>query len=186
MFDKSANAQVTFNGTTWVSSAGAWTNRLSANFPSSLTGFSGPAAVYVYDPAVAPQLSCRATQDFLVLTHTAKKAGAVLNFRYRASATVINRGANATPGNACLTLSRDNIASAVDWALMPNVDALAPVHAPAGGNSFVVGFDVGFETTAPDTNSHEYKMSLTSSGNGAFVWDVIDPTRRLFTVEEAA
>lgn len=141
-YDKSQSAEYRYNGTAWVSSAGAWlryaTTGLTAS-PSNTT-FSGTS--YSYSATTAPTTANNFTLDATTqLAFTARRVGAPIRLTYRATVQ-----AATTTFSICLY--RDNETTAIDWTM---------IQVP---NS-ALGFVQIFELTAADTNAHTYKIRIT-------------------------
>ena len=162
VFDKALAAPYQFNGTTWVSSLGAWLRFTASSLVTSgstSTGGSGPGS---YSATVAPTTATAYVLDSgTALTYTALKTAATLRIKYRA--TIF---ANA---NVMIALYKDSDAAALDWSYSGNLTT---------SNS---GF-VSFIVSAADTSSHTYKIRIQKLDTGA------DPAinRRQLTIEESA
>ena len=161
-YDKSTNSPVRYNGSAWVSGAGAWVGYSLVKTASGST--------------TAPTTSHRALIDTATLTYTAKRTGAKLRFYYAVGLTaVVSAGVNSgTDSPVVVAIFRDSETSAVAWAA---VVVLASV---------VGGFQQSLVIDASDAASHIYTMRVISGrATNAFL-EVTTASLRQFSVEEGA
>jgi len=153
--DQADNTDLIYDGSTWVSAAGAVVAFVSTFIATGSTTFSGGVA-YVYSATTAPLSSAAKTEDNNTITHAAKRAGAKLRLKWQGVLTVAT--------NRAIALFRDTETNAIDWVA---------IDAPENGH-------LQFEAivTAPDTNSHTYKIIVMANSVGL--------ERRTFTLEEFA
>ncbi len=161
VYDKALKNNYQFDGTAWVSSAGAWIGYTSA-FTQASGGSLVGSGTYTISLTTAPTQSQQRWSDPVTLTYTAKRAGAKLRVSYSAGTT--NNGA----GNYVGALFMDAVSNAIAWDQKNMV----------GGN-VVEAFQ--FVVSATDALSHTYKFAVMSSGGSA-----ASLSHRLFQIEEAA
>lgn len=161
-YDKAQNNSFTYNGSAWISSAGAIIRSpatLQTKGSGSTTFFG--AGTYSPSTSVAPTTATSVTRDDVGITYAAAKAGARLRFTY-AFGTSTGRFQS-------IGLLIDSNTTAIDWT--------APNGTPTFGGPFTVQMFV----SAPDTSSHLYRM-------GYWVNAALDVAPALsfrsFTVEE--
>jgi hypothetical protein len=154
-YDKAANLPLRHEGTQWASAAGAvieFKHVFTVSGSETSTGSGGGS----YSATTPPDNVGARTEDNATLTHTARKANAVLRFRWHGNLVIGVRRA--------IGLYRDDETNAIDWA-----------EVGGGGDGHYL---VEFVVTAPDTNEHTYAIQLKQTGGTL--------TRRLFTLEEFA
>jgi hypothetical protein len=161
IYDKSNSTQYTFNGTSWISSAGAIIgNPLSVFTATGNTTYSG-SGTYAYSATVAPTLTPNHLTDNATLTYTARKTGARLRFFYRYDDNSGNRHV--------IALFRDSETTALDWI--------------RNGQNGVMGASVNLEIASNDALVHTYTAVLVDTNDGSVNLTL---TRRRFSVEEFA
>lgn len=160
VFDKSLGYQVRWNGTAWVSAAGALVGY--AYIKTDGTGsnsYLGASGTYNYISGTAPTTTVRHNKDTATLTYAAKSAANRLRFSYRVAVPALKLS---------FGLFRDSETSALDWL---------PVDNSAGSD--LTAFQLVFEIAAADASSHTYYIAVFE---GSATSAPID--RRLFEVEE--
>lgn len=184
-YDQSSNTEFRYNGSDWISAGGSWVDRKSVQTTSGLTTAATGSTGYSYSSGTAPTTSQRRIIDTATITHTAKKTGAVLRFKYTASALFALNSATftAAAGPHVIALFRDVVVNAVDWRPLQGT---MRDNMNLGGTTLEQGVDAVFEIPAPDALSHTYRIVILSVGIGNQPLDVTALTRRLFTLEEAS
>lgn len=163
VFDKSANTSYEFNGTAWQSAGGAsvFFGKVDAAGNSGITNVTGTAFNWNTTPTATPVSTTHAhCIESLTYTHTARKAGNIIVFRYyfegsgdwqNAVTPVfgLHVGSNTTP---------------VDTKILNDYSATS-------------GWYVEFVYTVPDASSHTYSIKIygTSTTYGG-----INGTDRLY------
>lgn len=166
LFNAGTGGDIQFTADGWGSAAGAsvdYASEFEATTGTSSTGGSGAGG---YSATVAPTSSQDYWQDDNIITHTAKQTGAKLRFEYQAKVDPVANDFE-------VALFRDSDVDAIDWVGMGE----------SGSSQETQTVNVIFEVTAPDTNSHEYKVRFIS---GSTVTRPASATRRRFTLEEMA
>lgn len=161
VYDKALQNNYRFNGTAWISSAGAWVG-FDSVFTQASGGSSTGSGTYTISQTTAPTQSQQRWIDPVTLTYTAKRAGAKLRISYRAGTT--NNGAGFYAG----ALFMDSVSNAIAWD-----------KKTMDGSDVVEDFQ--FVITATDALPHTYKFAIMSSGGSA-----TGLSHRLFQIEEAA
>lgn len=166
-YDKSLGYDVNFNGTAWVSAAGAISKITDAPVVASgsATSGAGTDTYTVYSDTAGPTSVCGGTKDDVTITHAANRAGAKIEFHYRALLQGDATGAYA------VTLYRDDLTDNIDWYL---------IVVGASGYYQISGPLV--LTAAPDTAAHTYYVKVHRIGGIALP----ALTRRYFKAEERA
>lgn len=162
VYDKSAANTYRFNGTAWISSAGAWLKFTAS--PLVTTGGTSVAGSpsETYSASVAPTtVSAHTLDSGTALSYAALKSGATLRLNYRASISTFL--------NVLLALYRDTETTAIDW--QRTVNLTDPINVNAA-----------FFVTTTDAIAHTYKIRVHSLGAGTS--PSVD--RRILTIEEAA
>lgn len=166
-YDKAKNNSVTFNGSAWASTVGAFVG-YAYQFTQDITGTSvvGSGSYGAYNTTVGPVNPLRRL-DGTFLTYQAKRTGAPLRFTYQA---LINASFPGGSNNLTLALYQDSIATAIAWDCVVFNAGLCKVSTV-------------FVFSAPDAASHVYKIAVVNidSPNGS---NSIE--HRLFEVMEGA
>lgn len=197
VFDKTLQSDYRWSAatSTWISAAGSWVARQSVATVSGSTTAPSGTTVYAYSSGSAPATSQRRLIDTATISHTAKKAGAILRFEYNAQAVLAWAGASisisATTTPPVLALYRDSVVNALDWEIVASASfdtlLLALGASLTVPTSLYDHLQACFEYAAPDTSSHTYRIAIHSgivNGNPNALDATI--TRRLFTIQEAA
>ena len=172
VWDKALNNKVRFNGTAWVSAAGAVlavkTAGTRPDVDQTRTGTT--SSYYTVDTEVAPTKTNLGIDDDLTITHTASRVGAQLLFEYKA--TIEPNSISPSDGTRYPTgLFRGSETNAIAWD-----------YSLANGLSRVVVFS-RFFITADDTSEHFYRMRvLDPSLNGR----ILALSYRTFSLTELA
>jgi hypothetical protein len=175
VYDKAQNNSFTFNGTAWVSAAGAWISFQSI-FTTDDSGVvsSGATSAYGYSDTVAPQVGFAGRIDNNTLTRSARKTGALLRFKY-SGRLITNSLTTGAIGVYTLALFRDSVVNAIAWQ---SVTVTSP-----GNSAQAISFNFEAVVAAVDTSSHVYQMQALDLSASITVANL---THRLFTVEEAS
>ncbi len=158
VFDKALNADYRFGGTGWVSQSGAilaYSDVYTAGDGSWSTPGSGG---YTYSSGTAPTTAFLASADGVTITHTARRAGAVLEFDYQV-------GGRTSADSIVVAIFRDTETNALDWGLISGIS-----------------FQRRFRVLANDAASHIYAVRMIWRGSG--IVGIAD--RRLFSLKEYA
>jgi hypothetical protein len=161
-YDKLQNTEFRFNGTGWVSSAGAIVG-YAKQFTATGSTATGGSGNYTYSDTTAPTTAQSYIEDQVTITnYAARKTGARLRFEYYL-------GHFGSTGSWVAGLFRDGETNAIDWTVK--------------GVSDVGGFNLVFDNVpASDALPHTYKVRLINTGAGL-------PTalgRRVFKLDEYA
>jgi hypothetical protein len=178
-YDKATNSPVRYNGSAWVSGAGAWVGFLSVQTASGSTTAATGTSIYAIS-GTAPTTSNRGLVDNATISYAAKRAGAKLRILYSAGAltwtTTVNSGADANP---VVALFRDSETSAIAWAAFAYTDGAGAIYrVPAINQAFLV--------SAADANSHTYTIRILSGRTSTVNQDISAIILRTFTIEEGA
>ncbi|BEV46001.1 hypothetical protein CRBSH125_21840 [Afipia carboxidovorans] len=188
IYDKSQASSFTWNGSSWLSTAGSWIDRKMVQTISGNTTFVGTLNFYSYSATVPPVTAHRGLFDNTTLSFAAKRVGSILRFRY--AADLAYTGSPSARAIHAIAIFRDNETNSMAWAAVSSVWAIATALAAAdtAASPIVnVHCDYGFEIAATDTSEHSYRVFLTAIGSNVF--DPYDPTaltRRTFSIEESA
>jgi len=191
IYDKSQASSFTWNGSSWLSTAGSWIDRKMVKTDSGNTAFQGGLSFYNYSLVVAPTTNDRGLIDLATLSFTAKRAGSVLRFRYSADLSYV-LGGTQVGGRRGVTIAifRDNETNAITWGRVSGVWAIMFTLATADTiNSPVMDArcDHWFNLVTTDTAAHTYRIKLLSIGTNAFdALDASNLTGRAFEIEESA
>jgi hypothetical protein len=163
VYDKTLNNVYRFNGTAWVSAAGAMA-RYKSQFSASAINFtSGGSGIYTYSHTSPPSSHTFDQELTFGIAWAASVSGATLEFTYQA------RFGFTGAGDFTFALMRDAETFPVDWLAF---------YIPTGSVSQLVMFRIA----ASDTSTHTYTLRIYRpsgvSTNGA--------GRILFKVEEFA
>lgn len=156
VWDKTQNNKYLFNGTAWVSAAGAIIGWKSTSLTVSGSSTHGGAANYVYSDTTAPTTVNDFNRDNVFLPYQAKATNNVLRFTYQAKLP---------PQRVTVALFRGNETSPLGWCDINPFDSST--------NNLI------FKVSASDADEHDYKV-LTF----AFTGGTSPSTRRLFEVME--
>lgn len=169
VWDKNLNNKYVFNGTAWVSSAGAWVAFKKTGIDAGSFTYTGAVIGYTYSATTPPTINHDGYEDTATITHQAAKSGATLRFRYRAAFTT-----NGTNAAYTIALFRANAAgiyesNAIDWRRI--------YSAPTNGE-----IDCEFIIETTDAASHIYKIKTLSNGSSI----ITAASRRRLTLEESS
>lgn len=190
VFDKNLGYDVQWNGSAWVSAAGAIVGTQYDRDDSLRSAtFAGSAYYDVNDAAyAAPTTSTKRMPFTQTVTYQAKRGGnrIVINFQVSlnqwtyASAGNIVGSASGTYRRGCIAIYRDSEINAIDYAqgIFPEAttDGLGTVTISSGSPSTI---NVQFEFEASDADEHTYTIALglpmmagyvTSSGADAWLY----------------
>ncbi|WP_315833888.1 DUF2793 domain-containing protein [Bradyrhizobium prioriisuperbiae] len=195
VYDKSLKADIKFNGSVWLSAAGSWVAISGPVLTTGSTGFAGGGGTSLYSDTVPPVNTATATPDPATITHTAKRAGALLRISYRARVTWAsgNTGTSSYTSNipAVLAVFRDSVTNAIAWCTVNNITFVDPGTFAATFNDLPF-VNEEFLVTAPDTAAHVYKIVLlagindfTGASNDQYHY-ASALSRRQFMIEESA
>jgi hypothetical protein len=183
IYDKALKSAFTWDGTSWLSTAGTWIDRKAISTVSGSTTAPLGTTNYAYSTGTAPTTSVRRLIDTATISFSAKKANAVLRLHYSADVTFSTGSADIGTGDLVIAVFRDSGTGAVAWQRIPLVDSLLT----AINKSLVTHLDHWFKLTAPDTSSHTYTVAILSkTGFTNQQTDASAPTLRDLEIEEAA
>lgn len=194
VFDKTLQSDYRWSSatSTWVSAAGSWVARQSVATASGSTTSPSNTTVYGYSSGTAPTTSQRRLIDNATIVHTAKKSGAILRFEYTASAFFVEvSNSSITRRPVVVALFRDSLTDAIAWSCLETpypeifeINRLLSSPATLTPQGLVSAM---FEVAAPDTSEHTYRVAVMSGATiTSLAVDCSSPTRRLFSVQEAA
>lgn len=173
VYDKSLQTFYTFRSSAWQAEAGAWVAFRNQFTAAALTSAQS-GTTYSYNTTTAPTTSNAGFVDPVTITHTARKSGATLRFRYSARVDTASITAGADTVYA-IGLFRDSVAAALAWVALPTQKVGSTgAAALAASAEFVV--------SAVDALSHTYQIRTVYGGSVGLV----NIDRRLFTLEEAS
>jgi hypothetical protein len=182
VFDKSLNINYQFNGTTWISSAGAFVGNGATVFTASTAGASRSGSTfYGYSDTAAPSFGSSGIYDATFLTYTAKRAGNAgagdfnLVFDYQARTAIANTSGVSEPKDIVAAIFRDSVTAGLDWIPL-ELYSLTSVTQPGL-------VKVRFEVAAPDALSHVYKIAVLDVNANVTVQNL---SRRRFSLMERA
>jgi hypothetical protein len=179
-YDIATLSNFIWNGTLWVSGAGAW-NSIQISFTSGTGSVTAPTGTTAWNNSGTPDTGDRRTIDDVGLTYTARVTGKWLRFRYSAKVVQNLNGtvsdANYVPG---IALYRDSETDAIAFYPLMGVQTLSGV-----GQVVHTSVDAEFLVQASNTASHTYKVALLSGRQGTGNLDLLTPSLRQFSVEEA-
>lgn len=169
VWDKTLNTKFVFNGTAWISAAGAWIAFKKTGIDAGTFTYTGTVVGYTYSATTPPTINNDGYEDSATITHQASKSGATLRFRYRAAFTT--NGANAA---YTIALFRANAggtyeSNAVDWQRIYSAPTIGEID-----REFII------ETT--DAATHIYKIKTLSNGTSI----ITAASRRRLTLEESS
>lgn len=173
VYDKSQKTFYTFRSSAWQAEAGAWVAFRSQFTAAAVTvGVSG--TTYSYSTTVAPTTGNAGLPDPTTITHTARKTGALLRFRYSSRVDTASM-TGGTDTMYVVGLFRDSVVNALAWEALPvlKVGSSGPETLKATSD---------FVVSAVDASAHTYQIRVIYAGS--FGLASID--RRLFTLEEAS
>jgi len=177
IFDKSTSSPYTWNGASWLSTAGTWIDRKIVQTASGSTTAPSGTTAYVYSTSSGPTTAHRRMIDGAGVSFAAKKAGAKLRVKYSADIVSTLSADNGGTSNAdsVIAVFRDSESAAISWRRILLVSSPDSI-------------DKTFYIEAPDTSSHTYSIAITSRryvSNGSFD-NVSTLTLRSLEIEEAA
>lgn len=151
--DLATNIVYEWNGSAWVSLAGAALARKRV-FTADTTGTSGANGTgYNFSTSVAPTTGVEGTSDGVTLSHAARSAGNILEFEYEAIALA---AADSSGVQWTIGLFRDSESSAIAWKLA--LDGIA--------DTVYYALRARLLVTAGDALSHTYRIVVASSSTG--------------------
>lgn len=196
-YDKALDAEYTYTGTAWRTTASAFSGvaQASDNAQVALSGTGGASTSQSGSETTAPvnNTSSRSTET-LTLTYASHVAGKTIRVHYQASFHIRFTGSY-TPGSGAggtirlfIGLFVDSETTARDWVV---------VNATASSNGVAVvltgpegPWNHTFTTALADTNSHTFKISFIAAVNGSMGSSPTESTthptvrnRRLFLEE---
>lgn len=174
IYDKAQAVIFTFNGTSWVSSAGTWIGFQSVSTAGGSIGLPAGVNGYNYVANNPPTVSNRRYVDAVFLTRAARVGTQRLRITYSADLRVsdaLTASANGATGG--IALFRDSEAAAIDFCLLPSENT----------NQHV---DLTFIVDVADTNPHNYGIATLSTGISGTKFIDYAPSRRTLTIEERA
>lgn len=190
VFDKALNGDYRWNGSAWVSAAGAIVGTARSFTAAGLTPTRNGSTAYAYSATTAPTTSNKHSLDTTSLSYTAKKAGAILKIRIEfdigAWATELGSSGQANGIPAVLGLLRDSVTTAIDWCL---IDQRIDTGASIAKNPYSYRVTSEFYFTVPDASAHTYKFAIFDAWDGNPYGQRLYPSsiaRRLISIEELA
>lgn len=174
-YDKARGNSFHFDGSAWISSAGAFVGYKSVESSTPVVNRS-ISTFYTYSNSVAPT-KISGNYDTLTLTYAAKRAGGVgdrnLVFEYQARYNISNTTA-AGIKDITIALFRDAETTALDWISVAEYVQTGSVTE----SKFV---NCRFEIPANDTAEHTYSIAILDVNAATSAQDI---GRRRFTVRE--
>ncbi len=172
VFDIALNIDVKWNGTAWISAAGAFIGFSSIVTAEIGTESDRGSGNYTYTQTTAPLVTNRHTSDDKTLTYAARSSASKLIFRWQGMAPISSPAAG---DKYFIALYRANASgtfesNALSWFLFAcDASGLIPVS-------------VEFIVDAPDAASHIYRVGLGPTGAvGGVVGQL---SRKTFSVSE--
>lgn len=167
VYDASLGVIVVWNGSAWVLAGSGYIARTEQYDDSGISPSDVGSSSYTFSHTSAPVTTTRHKPDALQIVHQARRAGAVLEFHYRASISISSPDATQT---WTLALFVDAGTTAEDWILTPF-------------NTTTIGQLQGvLRYVAPDVASHTYILRVFRSATTA--WN--NWSRRWFRCLEVA
>lgn len=168
VYDKAQANSYRFNGTAWISSAGAWLLFKKTGLDAG-TFLQVGSGGYSYSGTTAPTIATTGFEDSATITHQATKSGVTLRFKYRASWTA--NGSNQTWTLALFRADSGGTyeSNAVDWR-----SVISSI------NTGELDAELLVDTT--DALTHTYKIKFISNGTS----QIVSATRRRLTLEESS
>jgi len=186
-YDLALSTPYRYDGSVWAAAAGAFieAQETFTEGTGTTTAPTGSGDI-VYSSSTAPTTSAYMRTDDVLLTHTAKKIGAVIEFEYQASVDWVagSFAANGT-NEIVIALFKDSETNAIDWCKAAVSDDLLRALVSADDN-IITREAASFRFTAVDTSEHTYFIGITgliTTGSS-----LIKPlmSRRLFKLREHA
>lgn len=161
IYDKTLNINSQWDGSAWVSQAGAIVGAAhqytAGNGTTSNSGNTGSGSGAAYSSGTPPTTSHRRLIDGVTISYAAKKSGARLRFNYSCKLNgTTNNSASSFPSAATqhiITLFRDSESSGIKHFSL--------------GTTLPGSCNIVFDVTAPDTSSHTYTVAITAVSAGS-------------------
>lgn len=155
-YDQTLNTLYVYSGSAWVASAGAWQRFEVVESAAGYTASPNGSGAYSFSGTTPPTTALQGFDDPNTITHTARRSGAKLRFRYRART-------NGSASGGVIGIWRGSETNALDWFTLgtnhPNEE---------------------FLIEASDAAAHVYKVRWVGNFGALAI------TRVRFTIEEAS
>lgn len=179
---KNTTASVTYDGSAWVSSSGAW-----LRFASAITAGTGsttaPTGGTYWNGTATPTTNDRRIIDTVTLSFAASASSRLLRFKYRADITGFSANTGSTQMYLACALFRDSEVNAVAWGyLQQSTQRVLHDTVPTTIDMIPSRAEGEFLLPAGNTNSRTYRVAIMSRATNV---DVTQLARRTFSVEEA-
>lgn len=187
VWDKTRSANFVFNGMAWVSSVGAWINKVTVfDLASTLVG-SGANAGQAYSSGSPPTtIRGHRRDDHCFLSYAARSTGThKIRLSYTATLLVNTDTAGlGAPDDLMIAVLRDSETNAIAWSLIPGFQ----VELLSLNTQYKTAVEISFMLDVADTLAHTYKVAFFSR-YGSVANNVVavqSAFRRTMILEEAA